>query len=146
MDEHTFNSIPPIIVTSEVEMKVLIEMNQKRVISICLTLMKKNIPESEHEYFDRRDRNVNEFWDTVEIVRDDVVAVPETVASHHDLTVIHRIYSVVQDNERDNDFTNENFIALSRLRHESSGSSQAGPSARSSNCSRIVLDDEDLYV
>ncbi|CAA3016806.1 cytoplasmic tRNA 2-thiolation 2, partial [Olea europaea subsp. europaea] len=70
----------------------------------------------------------------------------ETVAHHHDLTVTHRICSIVRDNERDNDFTNENLIVLSRLKHASTGSSQAGPSTRSSNCSRIVPDDDDLYV
>ncbi|XP_022897677.1 uncharacterized protein LOC111411369 [Olea europaea var. sylvestris] len=88
-------------------------------------LLKKNVIEGEHEVFDGEDRNENDFWDTVEIAREDDVVIPRAVATHHDVTVTRRIYEE---------------------RHESGGSSHAGPSTRSSNCSRVVPDDEDLHV
>lgn len=57
--------------------------------------------------------------DMVEIAREDDVVIPDTVAPHHDFTVTHRIPSIVQDNGNENEFTNEDLIALSRRRHES---------------------------
>lgn len=87
---------------------------------------------------------MNDFWNTVEIAREDDVVIPTTVVHHHGITVAHRIPSIVDDNQNENEFTNEDLIALSGRRHGSG--SQGGMSSRTSNCSRTVPDDEDLYV
>jgi hypothetical protein len=145
--KHSTISIPPLKVTSEAQIKHLIQLNQgRKTTPICVSLLKKNVIEGEHEVFDGEDRNENDFWDTVEIAREDDVVIPGAVATHHDVTVTRRIYEEVQDNEDERPFTNQDLIALSRQRHESGGSSHAGPSTRSSNCSRVVPDDEDLHV
>ncbi|XP_022852109.1 putative late blight resistance protein homolog R1A-3 [Olea europaea var. sylvestris] len=80
---------------------ILIELNQKNSILIYVTLVKKNVPESEHEDFNGGDHNVNDFWNTVE-------------KAHEGSSPRFHCY--------------------------------AGPSTRSTNCSRLVPDDKDLYV
>lgn len=50
-NEHTFISIQPIKVTFEAKMKVLVELNKNRMTPIYVTLVKKNVPESEYEDF-----------------------------------------------------------------------------------------------
>lgn len=72
------------------------------------------------------------------------VIIPDTVVPHHDFTVTHRIPSIIQDNENENEFTNEDLITLSRRRHKSS--SQPRMSTRTFNCSSVVSDDENLYI
>lgn len=144
-NEHTSIPIPLTKVTSRNGIKALISLNEARMTTpVCVTLVKKNVPESEHEDLDGGDRNVNDFWNTVEIARENDVVIPTTVIHHHGITVTHRIPSIVDDNENENEFTNEDLIALSGRRHGSG--SQAGMSSRTSNCSRTVPEDEDLYV
>ncbi|XP_022893831.1 uncharacterized protein LOC111408289 [Olea europaea var. sylvestris] len=144
---HSTISIPPLKVTSEAQIKHLIQLNQvRKTTPICVSLLKKNVIEGEHEVFDGEDRNENDFWDALEIAREDHVVISGAVATHHNVTVTRRIYEEVQDNEDERPFTNQDLIDLSRQRHESGRSSHAGLSTRSSNCSRVVPDDEDLHV
>ncbi|XP_022847476.1 uncharacterized protein LOC111369964 isoform X2 [Olea europaea var. sylvestris] len=145
--KHSTISIPPMKITSEVEMKHLIKLNQGRKSTpICVTLLRKNVPVGEQEVFDEEDRNVNDVCDRVQIAHKDDVVIPETVVTHQGHTITRRIPSTIDDNKNENAFTNENLIALSHGKHESGGSSKAGPSTRSSNCSRVVPNDEDVYV
>lgn len=61
-NEHTSIQILPVKVTSEYEIKILIELNQVRMTTpIYITLSKNNVPNSEHEDLDGWDRNVNIF-------------------------------------------------------------------------------------
>lgn len=96
-NEYISISISHVNVTFEIEMKFLIELSQNCMTSICVTLLKKNVPESEHKDFDGGDRNVNDFWNTVEIARENNVIISETIVRYHDLTIRHRIPLVVQD-------------------------------------------------
>lgn len=66
---------------------LLIELNQgRKSTSNYVTLLSKNVPESEHEDSDRMECNVNDFWDTLEIVREDNVVILETDVIHYGFT------------------------------------------------------------
>lgn len=144
--EHLPFSIPPANVTSDIDVSYLYDLNKTQMTPICVTLVMKDDLEGRNEHSDGADDNANNFWDTVEIAREDDTNIPETVVHHHDITKTHIIQSVVQDSENVNEFTNEDLIGLSRQRHEWGGSSGAGTSGPSSNSSRVVPDEEDLYV
>lgn len=62
--------------------------------------MRKNIPKSEHVYFDERDCTINDFWDTVKVARGDDVVISETLATHHYITITHRILNVVHYSQK----------------------------------------------
>ncbi|KAL2514973.1 uncharacterized protein Fot_28944 [Forsythia ovata] len=109
------------------ELQWLINLNQKCNYLLCVTFVRKNIPKNEHKVVDdQRDvnevnPNVDDFWDTTEIAREDDVDIPE------------RISKIVQDNEDEISFTNEDLVALSIRRLELSRNSQAAPSSQSSH-------------
>lgn len=81
-------------------MKLLIKLNQGyKFTPIYLTLLRKNVNDGEHKDFDEGDHNVNNFLFTINIVHKGDVVILKTVLAHHNLTVPHRIYEVVQDNK-----------------------------------------------
>ncbi|KAL2510303.1 B3 DNA binding domain [Forsythia ovata] len=81
--------------------------------------------EADDEVRDELYHNRDDFWNTVEIARDDDVVFPETNATQ-------RPPEIVQDNEEEFPFTNDDLIA------SVSRSNQAGPSSRSSLRPRTV--------
>lgn len=62
-NEHSTISIPPVKITSQVQMKLLIKLNQSRKLTPCITLLRKNVLEIEHKDFNGEDHNANDFWD-----------------------------------------------------------------------------------
>ncbi|KAL2552850.1 hypothetical protein Fot_06469 [Forsythia ovata] len=85
---------------------------------LCVTLVRMESPVNEHDAGD-------DFWDTMEITRDDDVVILEINATQ-------RPREIFQDNEEEFQFTNEDLVASPTRRHES-GRHQAGPSSRSSH-------------
>lgn len=83
-----------------------------RVDPVYVSLLRMNVPESKHEDSDRGDHNVNDFWDIVEITRENGVVILVTVAILLDLTAPYRIYEVIQNNEDKMWFTNQDLIAF----------------------------------
>lgn len=69
------------------------------------------------------------------------MVIHELVVPHRDLTATHIISSIVQDNENDNEFTNEDLIISSHQRHEWDGKRMDCKKWIVSNSSRVVLND-----
>ncbi|KAL2513082.1 Uncharacterized protein Adt_18682 [Abeliophyllum distichum] len=78
-------------------------------------------------------RTGDDFWNTVEISRDDDVFFLETNATQ-------RPPEIVQDNEEEFPFTNDDLIASFSCGH------QTGPTSRSSRTTQVIPDGEDLHV
>ncbi|KAL2507389.1 uncharacterized protein Fot_31036 [Forsythia ovata] len=120
-------SVPPVKITSDMQLKWLIELNKRHHTPLCVTLIRREQPmnrpnaanEADDEVRDELYHNRDDFWNTVEIARDDDVVFPETNATQ-------RPPEIVQDNEEEFPFTNDDLIA------SVSRSNQAGPSSRSS--------------
>ncbi|KAL2472751.1 uncharacterized protein Fot_48487 [Forsythia ovata] len=109
------------------QLKWLIELNEKHHTLLCVTLVKREQPMNRHDTWDEawdvaKDeiyRNGDDFWNTAELARDDDVVFSETNATQ-------RPPEIVQDNEEKFPFTNDDLIASVLRGH------QAGPSSRSS--------------
>lgn len=65
--EHSNISVPPLKITSKVQVRWLIQLNKDHRSTLYVTSMRKNINKSEHEVFDEVDRDVDDFWNTMEV-------------------------------------------------------------------------------
>lgn len=77
--------------------------------------------------------NANDFWDTVEIARQDDVVIPKRVTHHRDLAITHRTLLVIHDNGNKNEMTNKDLIVLSHQIYKRCGSPRAESSGPSYN-------------
>ncbi|KAL2510203.1 B3 DNA binding domain [Forsythia ovata] len=104
--------VPPVKITSDMQLKWLIELNKRHHTPLCVTLIRREQPmnrpnaanEADDEVRDELYHNCDDFWNTVEIGRDDDVVFPETNATQ-------RPPEIVQDNEEEFPFTNDDLIA-----------------------------------
>ncbi|KAL2547657.1 uncharacterized protein Fot_09187 [Forsythia ovata] len=104
--------VPPVKITSDMQLKWLIELNKRHHTPLCVTLIRREQPmnrpnaanEADDEVRDELYHNRDDFWNTVEIARDDDVVFPETNATQ-------RPPEIVQDNEEEFPFTNDDLIA-----------------------------------
>ncbi|KAL2467578.1 hypothetical protein Fot_51103 [Forsythia ovata] len=82
-------SVPPVKITSDMQLKWLIELNKRHHTPLCVTLIRREQPmnrpnaanEADDEVRDELYHNRDDFWNTVEIARDDDVVFPETNAT-----------------------------------------------------------------
>ncbi|KAL2546463.1 hypothetical protein Fot_15696 [Forsythia ovata] len=78
--------VPPVKITSDMQLKWLIELNKRHHTPLCVTLIRREQPmnrpnaanEADDEVRDELYHNRDDFWNTVEIARDDDVVFPET--------------------------------------------------------------------
>ncbi|KAL2471978.1 Uncharacterized protein Adt_40114 [Abeliophyllum distichum] len=119
------------------QLKWLIELNEKNHTPLCVTLVRRDQPVNRHdakdEAGDEMYRNGDNFWNTIEIAGDDDVVFPEMNATQ-------RSHEIVQDNEEEFRFTNDDLIASVSRGH------QAGPSSQSFRTTQVIPNVEDLHV
>lgn len=89
--ENLLYSIPPLKVTSDIEVNCLFELNKMQATPVFVTLVRKDDAEGRNEHSNGANDNVNDFWDTLEIAREDDTNIPETIVPHHDITTTHII-------------------------------------------------------
>ncbi|KAL2518776.1 Uncharacterized protein Adt_15023 [Abeliophyllum distichum] len=94
------------------KLKWLIEMNKNHHTPLCITLVRRKPLMNIHDVGDETGVEMySDFWDTMEITQDDDVFFPETNA-------IQRHPEIVQNNEEEIPFTNEDLIASTTRGHQ----------------------------
>lgn len=72
-NEYSSIQIPSTKVTFDAKVNYLLELNKMHMTSLCMTLVRKNVVEDQHENSDGGDHNINNFCDTVESYENDEI-------------------------------------------------------------------------
>ncbi|KAL2521593.1 uncharacterized protein Fot_25516 [Forsythia ovata] len=92
---NTHFSVSPVKITSDMQLKWLIELNKKHHTPLCITLVRREQPMNRHNVWDEAEdemyHNGDDFWNTVEIAQDDDIYVPGTFSRSHLPRSVHGV-------------------------------------------------------